>query len=253
MALLFDDALSQYLTAASVPVSGYPLTMACWFNADDDSTNGSLMHIADSSTNSRFALVTRSSAESNHLRFVAVSVAGGGDPADTTTGYVEGTWHSAIGVGTSSTDRAVYLDNAGVGTNTDSNTPIDLDRFDIGVNVVGGGTPTLTAYMSGMIAEAAVWNVALGASDRAMLAARVCPLLVKPENLVYYNPFSRSSLIGVDRIGGLALTAPNSISNAPHPRIIYPASTQSTRFAGVVPPAVTIRPEVFMTTRSQWF
>ena len=55
MAYDFTAASSQYLSMTSSPVSGPPITMACWFNADQVTTSDYLMAVA-SATNTYFAL-----------------------------------------------------------------------------------------------------------------------------------------------------------------------------------------------------
>jgi hypothetical protein len=50
---------------------------------------------------------------------------------------------------------------------------------------------TACNWLSGKVAEAAVWNVALTITDVAVLNAGYSPLFVKPQNLVAYWPLAR--------------------------------------------------------------
>ena len=80
---------------------------------------------------------------------------GNSQDAVSTTGYSVNTWHHGCAVFTSNILRAAFIDGGSKGT--------DVDQVDIGVtydrvSVGRSGDSTPSWYMSGRIAEAAIWN-----------------------------------------------------------------------------------------------
>ena len=208
MAYDFTAASSQYLSMTSSPVSGPPLTMACWFNADQVTTSDYLMAVA-SETNTYFAL--------------AIFGANAGDPvgafdfrngpffAYTTTGYTAGQWTHAAGVWSSLSSRTAYINGGDSGTNTNVQIAISLTRAQIAANAV-----VATNRMNGLIAEVGIWNAALDAAEIASLAKGMTCDKVRPQNLVFYAPLVRDLQ---DIKGGLTITNNNAATVAAHPRV----------------------------------
>ena len=216
MARLFDDASSQGLQVASAPLTAYPFTMACWFNSNDATITQVLMSICDSaSTNEEWSLRAAGAVAGDPIRFTSRS-GGTNRNADTTTGYSTGAWTHACAVGTSATSRAVYINGGSVGTNVTDNTPSSLDTFSIGVDAIS----VPFGYMSGAIAEAAIWNVALAAGDVALLAKALDPRMVRPQGLVGYWQLIGRYSPEIDRRGGLGLTVSGATAT-PHPRMFH--------------------------------
>jgi hypothetical protein len=214
VARLFDDAVPHYISAASAVLSGVPITMACRFNSDDLTAEQVLVNIGRSDNDAHY--------------FVLMARGGvGGDPvgcltedgiafaaAATSSGYSANTWHHAAAVFDAVDSRAVFIDGGGKGTNATSVTPASLDQTAIGVQLgigVSGGT-------SGRVAEVGIWDVALTDAEVAVLAAGYSPLLVRPQNLVFYAPLVREIL---DVVGGVSLTNTGS-TVGDHPRVLLP-------------------------------
>lgn len=220
MSRLFDDASSQYLTYTGAAVTTTPLTLACWFYSNDTAAAQGLVALgySDAVDTSRFVLTANGNIAGDPVRATAHD-AGTIHPAVTTTGYSANTWHHACGVFASSTSRSAYIDGGSKGTTTNSHTPIGIDRTYIGV-VEGAG---LTNYMSGRIAEAAIWNVALTDAEVLMLSKNRCPLFVRPANLVSYWPLLGANSPEIDPVGKYDMTLTNGPTKAEHPRILYPA------------------------------
>ncbi|MHC4156685.1 MAG: LamG-like jellyroll fold domain-containing protein [Planctomycetota bacterium] len=125
------------------------------------------------------------------------------------------TFQHALAVWADVDDRRIYLNGGNKGTNPDTSEPISLDRT--GLGVLYRSTPD--NYLSGLLAEMAVWNVPLSDAEAAALAKGFSPLLIRPGNLVAYWPLIRGLN---DRVGGYNLTASGTIVS-PHPRVIYPS------------------------------
>src|SRR3990172_7106989 len=102
MARLLDAASSQYLVnIVSAPVTNYPLTMAIWFNCNDDSGASGLSELLIGDVNADYWQLRI--LESTHTVQFRVS-ASGVFTASTTTTWSTNNWNHACCVGASSTD-----------------------------------------------------------------------------------------------------------------------------------------------------
>jgi hypothetical protein len=209
MAYNFTSASSQYLSMTSSPVSGPPLTLACWFNASQTTTSDYLVSVSAAATN-YFAL--------------AIFGANAGDPvgvfdyaglgphfAYTTAGYTANTWNHAAGVWTGLNNRTAYINGGNSSTNTSTQNNITLTRSQIGANAV-----VATNRMNGLIAEVGIWNASLTAAEIASLAKGMTCDKIRPQSLVFYAPLVRDL---IDQKGGLTITNNNGATVANHPRV----------------------------------
>lgn len=215
MARLFDDGSNEYLEIDSVPFArSYPATFACRFRVDADGIDPMLMTMVDKSRpDEMMVMYANMSAVGNPLsvfmRNTSVNV------ISTSTGISVGTWHHGCVVFTDETDISVFLDGGGEGNGTGDAAITDLDRVSIGR--VGDSNPG--NYMSGDIAEPAIWDGGISNAEVAVLAADYSPLFVRPQNLVAYWPLVRGLN---DIVGGFDMVASGTVVSA-HPRIIRPA------------------------------
>ena len=213
MARLFNDGANEYLRVGSAVVAALPLTLAAWFYSDDGAADQALIGISDGLAN---GFILQAGGVGNN-EIVAGSIDGGvADFALSTTFWGINTWHHGCAVFTNTTLRAAFLDGGGKGTQVDFNDPAGVDQTDIGQ--IGNGS----SYMSGRIAEAAIWNVALTDVEVAILADGFSPLFVRPQNLAAYWSLIRDE--DQDRVGGYDMTAFNGPSIAAHAPVLYPAS-----------------------------
>lgn len=139
--------------------------------------------------------------------------------ADTSSGFSAGSWQHAAAVFGSSTDRRAFLNGGSKGTNATSVTdPSGLDSV-----AVGAFAGAHTFPMFGLIAHAAIWNIALSDAEVAALAAGAHPMMVRPEALVAYWPMFDEHASQIDWVGGVTLTvAGNPTKAASDPRIGLP-------------------------------
>jgi len=213
MASKFTSVSSQYLSSL-FSISPYPLTIACWFNAENTTANHALVYIGLSTSTSRFLLSAAGAVTNDPISFDVIATGGGASQqANTTTGYNANTWSHACGVATSSNLRAVYLNGGANGTNTTSVTPSTPNRLTIGSRLATG-IPGI--FLDGSIAEVGIWNDALTAAEIASLANGMTCDKVRPQSLVFYAPLVRDL---IDQKGGIAITNNNSATVANHPRI----------------------------------
>jgi len=216
------DGSTGYLTRSSPGVSGPPVTMACWFNADAATASEALMSI-NVSDRRGFVLTAAGAVAGDPVRFQSITTAGGTGTADSTTGYTAGTWHHAIGTSSLSNSRAAYIDGGSEGTNT-TNAPVGtLANIIIGARTVT--TPGL--FFNGHIAEAAVWNVVLDPAERVMLARGVSPLFVRPSALVSYCPVYGRNGPEVDFKSADTFALTGTAAQSAHPRIIMPSGRRT--------------------------
>lgn len=220
---------AQYLQTDTAVVTSLPLTMACWFNTSVDTVRDTLMWIGDKDvTDQWWSLEIDGGAVGNPV--VASSRASSTVNAYTSTGFTANTWHHAAAVHTSTTSRTAYIDGGSAGSNTTSNVPTGHDR----TSIAQAGDSTPSTLLTGNIAEAAVWNIALDAADIASLAKGYSPLLVRPESLVAYWPLIGNFSPEINVVGGVNLTVTDA-TKFPHPRIIYPSASQIRGFGSVAP------------------
>ena len=231
MSRRFIDGSQQLLEEASVPVTHPPFTMVCWFNVDAIGIFYGSVSLAKSTVNNddRYQMFLGRGAGNNEVSaFVDTAIDGAGESLSGNT-FGATAWHHAGGVFTSTTSRRAYLDGAEGTENTTSVTIVgNVDRVTIGAL----GDAVRSNWMDGMIAEAAIWNVALSTSEMKSLAAGYSPILVHPSALAFYCPCIRGlAADGTgdenDRVGGLLLseiTTSGTVATDEHPRMIYPSA-----------------------------
>lgn len=230
MARAFDDASSEYLEYAGAVVGATPLALSCWFYSDDLTVSQNLLGIQDAGTAEFCRIGAMGSVGGDPIRAQIT----GGNVADTSTGYAANAWHHACGIFATSTDRRAFIDGGSKGTSTGSQSfPATPD-----VTVIGRRSDsTPVQYMSGRIAEAAIWDLSgwPGASDPAR--ADSFETIALPSLALGYSPlFYPLGLVGIgywrllngdgdqDLVGDANMTAFNTPSYADHPpKIIYPA------------------------------
>ena len=183
MSRFFDNSAKDYLEIDEAVVTGPPFTMACWFNTDDVANRISLMGLANSGAASDYFSLQCNGPNSSVIR--AITISGGSSAAQTSTSYLADTWHLACGVFAATNDRRAFLDGGGKDTNSGTTVPIGVNRSSIGR--IGDSSPSFE--MSGFIAEAAIWDVALTDSEIAALYnSRINPRYMRSSNVVGYWP-----------------------------------------------------------------
>jgi hypothetical protein len=212
MASKFTSAGSQYLSSL-FSISPYPLTISCWFNAENTTANHALVYIGLSTSTSRFLLSASGAVTNDPISFDVITATNLTRVASTTTGYNANTWSHACGVATSSILRTVYLNGGSSGTNTVSSNPSTPDRLTIGSRLFTG-IPGV--FLDGSVAEVGIWNVALTAAEITSLAQGMTCDKIRPQSLVFYAPLVRDL---IDQKGGLTITNNNGATVAQHPRV----------------------------------
>lgn len=220
MARSFVAASSDFLEHASAVVTAAPLTMACWGYFDDRTVTATLMCLGVAAVDGNYFAIDMSGTEADDPIRAITSAGVGGFLAGSVAGpTTDNTWGHCAGVFTSATSRIAYFNGTAGVAETTSSTPAGLDRTDIGRLLYEGGVPV--NYMSGRIAEPAIWNVALTAAEITSLVRGVSPLLIRPSALIFYAPLIREL---IDVRGGATLTATGT-TVVDHPRMYYAAGS----------------------------
>lgn len=179
-----NGTATNYFSQASALVTGVPVTLSCWFVADNVTAYYTLMS------------VLKTAAGSDSYAVLGINGTVAGDPvmaeytngsiyanADSTTGYTAGRLHHACGVFSAINSRTAYIDGGSSATNT---TNVSGAATWTGATV-GGYTDGDGSFdgIAGRILLASVHNVALTAQEVATLARWGCrPWDVRGEALV---------------------------------------------------------------------
>jgi len=219
VARLFDDANSEYISASISDVS-MPITMGAWAKHDGN-VSGLILGLLNAGADTdRFWLEMLWSG-------IMLSTAVVTDNVPTTHKsaaqlVTSGVWSHQLGVFKNLSSRTGYLNGVASAehTATLNNDPI-VNEVVIGRN----NKATPNEYLSGSVAEAAIWDVELTQAEIDILVAGYSPLFVHPQNLIFYAPLvaSPSRDTNNDVIGGLDLTG-TAPENFNHPPIIYPSA-----------------------------
>jgi hypothetical protein len=201
------NGTSQYFSAAS-PVAALPVTIACFFNADDNTNNQRLVDLYNGTQYISIGL--GGAVAGDPLRIISYN-GSGLQIVTTTTGYSTGQWHHACGVFASSASRTGYLDGGGKATGNASFTHYPPNGL-----IIGRLSTEATQHLNGRIAEVGIWNAALTDAEVASLAKGMTCDQVRPQALAFYAPLVRDLN---DQKGRLTITNNNAATVAPHPRI----------------------------------
>ncbi len=211
MSRLFDG-VNDFLFVNSTPITAAPFTMSVWFRDNDATEDAIMFWLGDKDgASENWNLRVRGDQAGNPVDFRSKSFR-----ARTTSGFTINTWHHACGIEASSTDRRVFIDGGSKGTGTDSSTPVGADRVGIGADT--NGTPSLE--FSGDLAHGAIWNVALTDAEVASLGAKVSPLRIRRDALVFYCPVGGQDP-ELDIIGARNMSLNDTPAKSEEPPIPY--------------------------------
>jgi len=212
--MAFSLPLADVIDLGSLSISNYPFTMAGWFRVPNTTT---LMH---------FMRIDNTATGSYHMLYYgghstgwagAASYAGNIGVAKSSASLVVNQWHHIAGVFSANNLREVYLDGGNLGTSSNTRNFDGVDQFRIGNTSTTDGID---------VAEAAIFDVALTATEIAALAAGCSPFALPsaPAILSYKDCIRR-----IDRptIGPVATSAgtPAIVS---HPRVLAATGGRST-------------------------
>lgn len=226
MARDFDGAFN-FLSRTTAPVTAYPFTLACWYNADTMTASRTLISFSDGSSLMELYIENVAGGTLN-------ARAGLLGNCNATAAITTGTWQHACGVYASSTSRACFMNGGSKGTNTTSVAMFTANSLRIGLSAYFGSS----VKMDGGIAVPCVWNVALTDDEVAQLAAGYHPTCVRPDAIVALWEFDTGASTEPDYWGGYSLTNSGSTQRE-DPPLIYPAGVIDSVFTASAPPPAT--------------
>lgn len=164
--LQFDTGSSQALNVGATPVTAVGLTMSAWIRRSDITIAGAIVSIADQSlTRTYFGIEVEGIGGGTNAKMLVATQAANITLDSTTAANVNGQWYHVTGVAVSSTERHIYLDGGGKGTNVTDITPTGLDRIRIGSR----GDLNPSDFFSGEIVDVRIYNRALSDFEVAEL------------------------------------------------------------------------------------
>ena len=199
----------------------FPLTMSCWIHPDSLSDHDGAISLGYSATTYPVVSINlrgtgKATAEVKTRTTTALSISA----AD----YTAGAWQHFAGVFASATSRICYL--AGVAA-TENTTSAEIAPSGVNHLTLGEYASTWSRPFDGHLAECAVWNVALSASEIATLVDGYTPLHVRPESLISYFPLVKNT---IDVMGANTVSfatdsggSTTEVDYSDHPRIIEDA------------------------------
>lgn len=223
------------LTVSSAILSGVPLTLSAWFNANNLTATNILLGlfktgVTPASAVEAFYLSADGASAGDSVVAVTATTPSIFAVAASTAGFSAGVWSHACGVFAASNSRTAYFNGANPGSETTNVVPAGLDRTYVGQFEYGGGF----IYSDCSIAECAIWNVALNADEVASLARGFSPMMVRPASLAWYLPImGRVSPEPDLKAGNNAAIIPGTTIE--HPRMIYPAAPYILDLPAVAP------------------
>lgn len=215
---------SSSMSGSTVTVPGVPLaepvTLSAWFKPTVTNINYVIVNLqtntVSGSTGRRQIGVAGSSGFSGQV-FADATESGTRmlGPA-----LVPGNWYHVAAVYASSTERYLYLNGTPVATNTTA--PItgwSGHRMLVGMRWDGSA---FGLFADATIAEVALWNVALTATQVYSLGAGKDPRTVSSAAPVLYWPMFGEFSPEIPYTSALALTLSNSPTKADHPPVTRP-------------------------------
>lgn len=175
---------SDFMRVGASPVSGPPISIACWFDPDNISVESCLAGINDSASAADYA--TLEYLASGALRALSVDPGVGSAAAATTANPGSGPQH-ALAVFASTTDRRVYLNGTNKGTSTGSVAMSNMNRMFAAVedNVGGAGQ---RFWYNGRLSRIVYWSAILNDAEALALAGGINPHRIRPLSIIHNVP-----------------------------------------------------------------
>lgn len=156
--LKFDGSNNHVLIDHAL-VDGTPLTMTCWFKADNATDTMTAMVVQAAGSNAVVArMLIRGSIGGDPVQ--AQHQNGGSSIASSSTGFTANNWHHAANVFFSDSDRRAYVDGGSEGTNLGARTAFSTLNLTVIAGTDGSG-----ASFPGELDDLRFWNRALSAEE----------------------------------------------------------------------------------------
>jgi hypothetical protein len=215
MSFLFDGS-GDYLSGTLGTTYGKPITLAAHvkFTTHPSPSSDVFLTLGNSASSIDHCLTILTSTVDDE--WYALSRTTGANQAIVSSVNRDDQWTSVVGVFTSNTLRDLYIQTisqTGQSTGTSSVTDA-MQYIRAGVWLDGA------RYLTGKLAELAIWDSALSTADITSYLAGTAASGIDAANLIEYVPMSTNSLLnlGTDTDGDLTATG-NAVFDADHPII----------------------------------
>jgi hypothetical protein len=210
----------NFLRYAGAPLTAAPLSFGCWYKQKSGgSGNQKILGIFNSAatTTDRDQLALQNNG--SNACILKVCDAAGGTNATATANFVNGQWAHVLAVYASATSYSCYINGGNKGSGSTSRIPNSLDRVSCGRQDSAAGAQPINS--DSLVAEAALWNVALSDADAAALAAGYSPLAIQPAALIAYWPLIGDASPEIDKVAAQNFTIQGSLAKDDHPPLPY--------------------------------
>ena len=124
--------------------------------------------------------------------------------------------------GSTSNDPNIYWDGS-LQTETETSTPAGTLGTDAAAPIRIGNNAGGNRVWNGDLAEWAVWNAILTQEEATALSKGVCPLLIRPESLVFYAPVFGNQSPEPNLVHANSGTLTGTAASSRHPRTLRSA------------------------------
>lgn len=237
MALLFDDAATQYVqNVVSCPITTYPFTLSAWVYSDSLLVNQAVIWIGDKDAATHWCNINlRGAAAGDFVRAMTQGYGLGWTAVDTLVPYTINAWNHVCGVWDNNASRHIYLNGANKQSSVVAvGAMANHDACSIGYSI----DTTPAGPFSGRIAEATIWNASLDDDEVAALATGIWSFRMRPGNIVAYWPLWGLHSPEIDcSLGARQMTLVNGPVLANHaPVAPFIGSSAARHLRGLVPP-----------------
>ncbi len=211
-------AQNNYLSVQNSPVSGYPYTIALWFNISNSTNGGYTLALSDGTANNFIRLFNDDAGAGSNIQHGIRALGGTIFTATTSNGFTDNQWHLVVARGFSTTSRDVTLDavHGSKGTDTNSQAVPTLDRTTIFELF---NRDSSNAFI-GRIAEAGVWSVALSDDEETAMFNGIKFNHIQPGSLSRYWPIWGLHSPEIElTANGIEITINNTLARYNHPPV----------------------------------
>lgn len=222
MARNFDGSVDEAhnLSATGLPTA-WPVTLASWVNMNSADL-GTMICVGDDNTANNYIIIGADVSASDVTFFARKNGGGSEQGVSGTTPFSTGIWHHVVGVFRGDTDTEVYVNGISDGTSGTSATfPSGLDLYSVGHL---RNNSISSSKLDGIVAETAVWDVALSDAEIISLANGLSPQGVRHDAIKFHAPLWGDSSPEIDlSVNDNKLTlvsAPPKADHAPVGRLV---------------------------------
>lgn len=217
MAYLFNGAAK--LVSPTAIITAAPITLAFFFKHTAAATQVAVSLDEGVTAANSFQMFTNAGADT----LTMLTNSGASSSTSSTNGAPPTAWNAAVGVSQSSSSRYAILNGIMSAESTGVRLPVGISEFII------GGRGSGSASWNGLLAEVALWNVALTPKEAMRYSEGTPASFIRPESLFLYMPL-RDTVADLGPQQFTSFTNTAAVPNSDHPRILQPLPRRLRRF-----------------------